>query len=260
MEILDQLKRDTIQSLVSAGKRADDRDNFSYRDISVKKNILEYSEGSALVRVGKSQVLCAIKIGIGEPFPDRLDEGILTTSAELMPLASYLFDPGPPSDEAIELARIVDRGVRAAEIIDVKKLYISENKVFVVYIDVYVMDHDGNLIDAAGLAAMAALQCTRMPKIENGQIVKGEYEGKLDLLKDVTTHTFAKVGNTLLIDPCLDEEKGMDARVTLGITDKNTICAIQKWGSGSFSQDELFQVIDIAFKKRKELKELIDNA
>ncbi len=260
MEILDQLKKDTIQNLVSAGKRADDRDNFEYRNIFVKKNVLEYSEGSAMVRLGKSQVLCAVKIGTGEPYSDREDEGILTTSAELMPLASYLFDPGPPSEEAIELARVVDRGVRAAEMIDMKKLYIAENKVFVIYIDLYVMDHDGNLIDAAGLAAMAALQCTRIPKLENGQVIKGEYDGNLELIKDVTTHTFAKVGNTLLLDPCLDEEKGMDARVTLEITNDNSICAIQKWGSGSFTQEELNTSIDIAFKKRKELKELIDNA
>lgn len=260
MEILDQLKRDTIQNLVSAGKRADERDNFSYRNFSIKKDVLEYSEGSAIVRLGKSQVLCSIKIGTGEPFSDRKDEGILTTSAELMPLASYLFDPGPPSDEAIELARVIDRGVRAAEMINMKNLYISDNKVFVVYIDLYVMDHDGNLIDASGLATMAALQCTKLPKLENGEIVKGEYDGRLELEKDITIHTFAKIGDTLLVDPCLDEEKGMDARITLEITDGEKICAIQKWGAGSFSQEEFFQAIDIAFKKRKDLKKVLDNA
>jgi exosome complex component RRP42 len=260
MEILDELKKDTIQSLISAGKRIDDRDHLSYRDIFVKKNILEYSEGSALVRMGKSQVLCSVKIGMGEPFSDREDEGVLSTSAELMPSASYLFDPGPPTDEAVELARIVDRGIRAAELVDMKKLFVADGKVLSIFLDIYVMDHDGNLIDASGLAAMAALQCTKMPKIENGQIIKGEYEGVLDISKTVTTHTFAKINSTLILDPCLDEERGMDARITLGISDEGNVCAIQKWGSGSFTQEDLEYAIDIAFKKSKELKKLIDNA
>ncbi len=260
MEILDELKKDSIKSLISSGKRAGDRDNVTYRDMVIKKNVLGYSEGSAVVRLGKSQVLCAVKIGMGTPFPDRQDEGMLATSAELMPMASYLFEPGPPSTEAVELARIVDRGIRAAEMIDMKKLYIDEGKVLAIYIDLYVMDHDGNLIDAAGAAAMAALQCTKMPKIKNGEIVKGEYKGQLELSKTVTTHTFAKIGDTLLLDPCLDEEKGMEARVTLEIMDNDSICAIQKWGTGSFTQEELEKVMDIAFKKSKDIKKRITKA
>ena len=96
MEILDELKRDTIQNLVAAGKRAEDRGMFDYRDISVEKDILEFSDGSALVRLGKTQVLCAIKFDTAVPFPDRPEEGILSVSAELMPLASQKFEPGPP--------------------------------------------------------------------------------------------------------------------------------------------------------------------
>ena len=259
MEILDELKRDTIQNLVAAGKRAEDRGMFDYRDISVEKDILEFSDGSALVRLGKTQVLCAIKFDTAVPFPDRPEEGILSVSAELMPLASQKFEPGPPDEQAIELARVVDRGIRAAELIDFKKFFITEGKVLALYFDIYVLDYDGNLIDAAGLAAMAALQCTKMPKIEDEAIKWGEYIGPLELKdKTVTTHTFAKIGGSILLDPCLDEEAGMDAKVTFGIMGDNSICAIQKSGPGSFQQGELEKVMDIAFKKNKELKDILE--
>ena len=145
MEILDELKKDTIQSLVSAGKRADDRDFESYRDIFIKKNVLEFSEGSALVRIGNSQVLCAVKLGMATPYPDREDEGMLVTSAELMPMASYLFESGPPTDEAVELARVVDRGIRAAEMIDMKKLFVEEGKVLSIYLDISYFEGMGNM-------------------------------------------------------------------------------------------------------------------
>ena len=261
MDILDELKKDTIQNLLAAGKRAEDRGMFDYREISVQKGLLEFSDGSALVRLGKTQVLCAIKFDVATPFPDRPEEGILATSAELMPLASYKFEPGPPGEQAIELARIVDRGIRAAELVDFKKFSIAEGKVLALYFDIYVLDYDGNLIDAAGLAAMAALQCTKMPQIENETIKWGEYVGPLELKdKTVTTHTFAKIGNSIVLDPCLDEEAGMDAKVTFGIMGENSVCAIQKSGKGGFQQNELEEAVSIAFKKNKELKEILEKA
>ena len=78
-------------------------------------------------------------------------------TAEFSPMASELFEKGPPSIEAIELARIIDRGIRESEVIDVKKLCIKEGeKVWSVMIDLYPMNNGGNLIDACALAAMAA--------------------------------------------------------------------------------------------------------
>ena len=103
----------------------------------------------------------------------------MTVNAELVPLASPTYEPGPPDETSIELARIVDRGIRESKAIDTEKLCIEPGKkVFVVFVDVYVLNHDGNLIDAAALAAMSALMNTKMP---NYEIKDGEVKTKARL-------------------------------------------------------------------------------
>ena len=97
----------------------------------------------------------------------------MTVNAELVPLAAPNFEPGPPDENSIELARIVDRGIRESKAIDTAKLCIEPGKkVFVVFVDVYVLNHDGNLIDAAALAAVSALMNTKMPnyEVEDGEV------------------------------------------------------------------------------------------
>ena len=67
----------------------------------------------------------------------------------------------------IELARVVDRGIRESHMIDVSQLVIKENKSVVgVFADNVVVDYDGNLFDACSFAATAALLSTRSPKWE----------------------------------------------------------------------------------------------
>src|SRR3990172_11012866 len=135
--------------------------------------MIEKANGSAQVYLGKTKVLAGVKIQPGQPFEDTPDEGILTVNAEFVPLASPSFEAGPPDENSIELARVVDRGIRESKAIDLKKLCIDPGKkVFMIFVDVYVLDHDGNLIDAAAMAALGALVDARMRAFEvrNGEL------------------------------------------------------------------------------------------
>ena len=169
-------------------------------------------------------------------------------------LASLDFEPGPPGEEAVELARVVDRGIRESKTIDLKQLCITPGeKVFVVFIDVYVINHAGNLIDASALAAVAALMNTKMfnYELKAGDLkIKSGYK-PLPILRSPITITFAKVGEMLFIDPCLDEEKVIDARLSIAFDNNGDICAIQKGGSGYFASK---QILEIA-KKAKNIAE-----
>jgi len=257
VSILDEVKKEYIRDLVAKGRRADGRQFDELRKaISVERSIIPNAEGSARVHWGKTQVLVGIKMGVGAPFPDRPDEGVLSTNAELLPLASPVFEMGPPDANSIELARVVDRGIRSSNVIDLKSLFIEENKVWNVFVDIYVLDHDGNLIDASALAAMAALQCTRIPKYENGNIVYGEYSGNLNVTTKCVATTFAKIGSNILVDPTSDEELAMDARLTISTTPTH-VCAMQKGAPGGFTKDELLNLIDKAFEKGNELRALL---
>jgi exosome complex component RRP42 len=256
METINEIKRDVLSALLAQGKRADNRGMYEYRKIMVQSAPLQNADGSALAAIGKSQVMVGIKFDIAAPFADRPTEGVLSTGCELSPLASHLFEIGPPSDESIELARVVDRGIRSANVIDLNSFFIEEGKVLALYLDIHVLDHDGNLIDTSSLAAMAALLSCRMPKVEEGKIIRGEFAGKLPVKEKVVTCTFGKLGERIFLDPSLDEEKGMDMRLTLATTDTH-ICAGQKGGWGSLSEKDLMELADISMQKGKELRALL---
>ncbi|RLG58038.1 MAG: RNA-binding protein [Candidatus Hydrothermarchaeota archaeon] len=258
-DVIAEVKRDYIISLLQQGERIDGRKFYEYRNISVETGKFEKAEGSALVKIGNTQVLVGVKLGIGEPYPDSPDMGVLTTSAELVPLASPTFEPGPPDENAIELARVVDRGIRESECIDFEKLCIVEGeKVWIVFVDIHVLDYDGNLFDASSLGAIAALLNTKFPKLEDDRIIYSEKTNQsLPIIEKPIETTFAKINNKIVLDPNLDEELVMDARLTIATTEKGEYCALQKGGSGTFSQEEILEIIDVSIEKSKELRKFL---
>lgn len=258
-DVIAEVKRDYIISLLQQGERIDGRKFYEYRNISVETGKFEKAEGSALVKIGNTQVLVGVKLGIGEPYPDSPDMGVLTTSAELVPLASPTFEPGPPDENAIELARVVDRGIRESECIDFEKLCIVEGeKVWIVFVDIHVLDYDGNLFDASSLGAIAALLNAKFPKLEDDRIIYSEKTNQgLPIIEKPIETTFAKIDNKIVLDPNLDEELVMDARLTIATTEKGEYCALQKGGSGTFSQEEILEIIDVSIEKSKELRKFL---
>jgi exosome complex component RRP42 len=255
--IVARVKQKRIAQLIAKGKRLDGRGITDYREIQIEPGVVERAEGSARVILGKTEVLAGIKIEVGTPYPDTPDEGVLTVNAELVPLASPSFEPGPPNEQAIELARVVDRGIRESKAIDLKKLCIKPSKkVFIVFVDVYVLNHDGNLIDASALAALTALLNTKMFNYElEGDEVKIKTDRTpLPLRKHPIAITFAKINETLVVDPWLEEEQIMDARLTITTDDDGNICAIQKGGSGCFTLKQVLETAKIAREKAEELR------
>jgi len=241
-----------IEQMIENGKRLDGRGLSDYREIKVEQGLIERAEGSARVLLGKTDVLVGIKVETGTPFPDTPNEGVQTVNAELVPLASPSFEPGPPDENSIELARIVDRGIRESKAIDTGKLCIEPGKkVFVVFVDVYVLNHDGNLIDASAIAAVSALMNTKMPnyEIENGELkIKTGYTS-LPMKSHPVTVTVGKIGSNLIVDPWLEEEQVMDARMSMAINDDGNICAIQKGGSGYFIPQQVIEISKLVQEK-----------
>lgn len=256
--IVTRVRQKQIAQLIAKGKRLDGRGLTDYREIKLEQGIIERAEGSARVLLGKTEVLVGTKIETGTPFPDTPNEGVLTVNAELVPLASSTFEPGPPDENSIELARIIDRGIRESKAIDVEKLCIEPGKnVFIVFVDVYVLNHDGNLIDASALAAVAALLNTKMPnyEIEEGQVkIKSGYT-PLPFRKHPITVTCAKIDDKIVVDPWLEEEQVMDSRLSIAIDDDDKICAMQKGGTGYFTPERIMEVAKIAKEKAGELRE-----
>ena len=255
-----KVRQRRVAQLISGGKRLDGRELTDYREVKVESGFIERAEGSARVRLGKTEVLVGVKIETGAPFPDTPNEGVLTVSAELVPLASPSFEPGPPDENSIELARVVDRGIRESKAIAVEELCIEPGKkVFIIFVDVYVLNHDGNLIDASSLAALAALLNTKMfnYEIKDGEVkIKPGYK-PLSIRNYPIAVTVAKINDKLVVDPWLEEEQVMDARLTMTIEKDGNICAIQKGGYGYFTPDQVIEASKIVRQKAEEQRKLV---
>lgn len=257
MEAIDIVKGNYIRDLIGKGQRPDGRDMLAFRGISIKKGIIQNAEGSAQVDLGGTKVLAGVKVMVGSPMSDTPEQGNQIVSAEHWPGAAREFEPGPPSPESIELARVVDRGIRAAGCINLESLYLEEGKCWDIYIDIYVLNHDGNLIDAGNLAVMSALENTKMPRYENGEAVRTDRTAPLKVNSVVATTTFAKIGDKIVLDASKDEENAMSARLTIA-TDGSAIRAMQKGMSGSFNIDEVEELSKISMEKHAELKRIME--
>ncbi len=247
-----------IQSL-DAGIRPDGRKALDYRKVSIQYGISKTAEGSARVKIGNTEVLAGVKLEIGEPYPDSPDEGSLMVNAELLPLSSPEFEPGPPGMQAVELARVVDRGIREAKAIDVKKLCIKVGeKIWIVSIDVISVNDDGNLIDAAGLAALAALRDAKYPKYDGVELdYSTKTDKKLPIMKEPIPVTVIKVGNHFIVDPSPEEEKAYDARLTVTTTENGVLCALQKGGESTLTIQDIERMAEIGLEKGKELRKAL---
>jgi exosome complex component RRP42 len=258
-----KIEQKTVVDFLTKGKRIDERGLTDYRSIKIETGIVQKANGSAMVHLGKTKVLTGIKVELGTPFPDTPNQGVLTVNAELVPMASPSFEPGPPSETAIELARVVDRGLRESKALPLKTLCIEPGKkVMVVFVDVYVLDHDGNLIDASAISALSALMTSKMKqyKVEGGEVQTKDELVPLGIQNEPVPVTTAKIGGNMILDPCLEEERVMDSRLTVTSGRDGNICAMQKGGMGSFADQEVRQAVKIAIEKGKEIREIIRGA
>ena len=259
-EVITMLKRKRISMALAQGKREDGRGLMDFRKIVIKKGILEKAEGSAEVWLGDTRVIAGVKVGVGEPYQDTPNQAVLTVNAEFTPIASPTFEPGPPDETSIELARVVDRGIRSSEAIDFEKYCIIPGKaVYVIFIDICILNYAGNLIDASALAALAALQSTKVPKYlaEGGEVKPLDASEPLELRDLPIAVTIGKIDGSLIVDPTADEEDVMGTRFTVTVNQEGNICALQKSGPEGLTLEEIRKAINIALEKAPEIRKLL---
>ena len=254
--ITDFVNKAYARELIKTGRRADGRGLLNYRQAKVEVDYIPNAEGSALASLGETKVVAGVKLDLVAPFPDRPDEAVISFNSEFSPIAHPDFEAGPPNENSIELARVVDRGIRSAEVIDLKKLgqqKTPEGKVLGVYVDLYIIDQCGNLIDCAALAAMAALCNTRVPKFDGEKLDRANSVGNLPLQRKVIACSFEKIEGQIVLDASYEEETASEGRFTVSVTDEGKVCAVQKSGAAGFTREQVLQFIDIAFEKGGEL-------
>ncbi len=249
--------REHLLKALEMGVRLDGRSLEQYRDVEVTYGIANTAEGSAQVQIGETVVVAGVKLSVEKPFPDTPEEGIIMVNAELLPLSSPRFESGPPGIESIELARVVDRGLRESKALDLKALCIKKGEhVWAVSVDICTINDAGNLVDAAGLAAIAALQDAVLPSYDGIEVnYKNKTGEKLPLSKTPIPITVFKIGRYFIVDPVQEETECYDARLTVTSTADGTICSLQKGGDAAVTVEDIGKMIDLSMVQAEMMRE-----
>ncbi|MHA1519703.1 MAG: exosome complex protein Rrp42 [Promethearchaeota archaeon] len=255
------LEKDYIRKLLKQGKRIDGRGMFEFREVKVNAGFLPKAEGSADVHIGDSRVMCGIKYDVGRPYSDNPDKGVCTVMSEFIPIASPMFEPGRPDEVAIQLARVVDRGIRHTNCLDYKELCIKVGEfVYIIFVDIYMMDHFGNLTDTSAIAAIAALLNVNLPRAKINADGQPEWDGTykpLSIAEVPLSISFGKIDDVIFVDPILPEEMVLDGSIAFAVDEKKQVTSIQKYGSCTWSIEEIMETsakaVEIADELRKKL-------
>ena len=254
--IVPKLLRAHLNDLAVNDARIDGRSQWEGRNLEIEHSVLPRAEGSARVRMGDTIVLAGVKFQIMQPYPDRPNQGGLMCSADVRPIAGRHWEAGPPSPEAIELGRVVDRGIRESGCIDVDSLcIIPGEKAWQVILDLFAVSDDGNLFDAFALAGIAALRNATVPaeRFEVGE------DYALPVSKTPIMCSYHKVGGRYVYDACSREELGGDERIHITLGDNDNVHSLQKGLKGIFSAEEFAEIMANAQERTKELRKIVDS-
>lgn len=260
-QVVSTIQRKYVLDLLKKGKRVDGRGFLDFREVEINANAIPKAEGSAEVHLGESFIITGIKYDVGTPFSDSPDQGVATCMTEFIPFASPMFESGPPSIAAVEVARVVDRGIRHGDCIEYKKLCIKAGElVYIIFIDMYVMNHAGNLIDTGAISSVAALLSAKLPtaKVEDGKAMWDGGYMPIPINQIPLSITFGRIEDYVFVDPVLDEELVQDGRLSFAINEKGQITSMQKSGEATWTEEEVLKYSKIAVEKVNELRDKLN--
>uniref|UniRef100_A0A8B9HR34 Exosome complex component RRP45 n=1 Tax=Astyanax mexicanus TaxID=7994 RepID=A0A8B9HR34_ASTMX len=247
-------------------QRLDGRQTYDYRNIRITFGT-DY--GCCTVSLGKTRVLAQVSCELVPPKDSRPTEGIVFFNLELSPMASPAFQPNRQSELLVTLNRQLERCLRNSKCIDTESLcVVSGEKVWQIRVDVHVLNHDGNLMDAASIAAISALSHFRRPDVaiqgRDITIFSPEERDPVALsiyhMPICVSFAFFQQGTYLLVDPCEKEEQVTDGLLVIAMNKHREICSIQSSGGIMLLKDQVLRCSKIASVKVSEITDLINKA
>ncbi|XP_030593073.1 exosome complex component RRP45-like isoform X1 [Archocentrus centrarchus] len=263
---LSNCERDFLLKAIEDKKRLDGRQTYDYRKIKISFGT-DY--GCCFVDLGQTRVMAQVSCELVAPKENRPNEGIMFFNIELSPMASPAFEQGRQSELSVKLNRQLERCLRNSKCIDTESLCVmSGEKVWQIRVDVHTLNNDGNLMDAASIAAITALCHFRRPDVSiQGQEVTVYSPEERDPIPLSIYHmpisvsfAFFQLGTYLLVDPCEREERVMDGLLMIAMNKHREICSIQSSGGIMLLKEQVMRCSKIAAVKVSEITELINEA
>ncbi|XP_066429900.1 exosome complex component RRP45 [Eleutherodactylus coqui] len=263
---LSSCERAFLVQAITDKKRVDGRQTYDYRNIKITFGT-EY--GCCIVELGKTRVLGQVSCELVAPKMNRPTEGILFFNLELSSMASPAFETGRPSELLVKLNRLLERCLRNSKCIDTESLCVQAGeKVWQIRVDLHLLNHEGNIMDAASIAAVAALCHFRRPDVsvqgEEVTVYSPEERDPVPLsmhhMPICVSFAFFQQGTFLLVDPSEREERVMDGLLVIAMNKHREICTIQSSGGIMLLKEQVLRCSKVAGVKVAEITELIQKA
>ncbi|KAJ4706404.1 exosome complex component RRP43-like [Melia azedarach] len=265
---------------LSESIRPDARPLGRARDTTISLGAVASADGSALAKIGSTTMLAAIKMEVMTPSLESPDEGCVSIDFHMPPICSPIVRPGRPAEAAPVVAKQLSDTILSSGMINLKELSLVSGKAaWMAYLDIYCLDADGALFDAALLSAVAAFSHLQIPVVSldyDGKIVMVTEEQKEENLenqpvnKDKRKLTLSSIPfsltcilhkNYILADPTAEEESIMETLVTLVLDSSCQLVSLYKPGGPVLAYTSAVQdCIALTRQRVKELQDILDEA
>ncbi|PIK47576.1 putative exosome complex component RRP43 [Apostichopus japonicus] len=223
------------------------------------------ADGSALVKLGNTTVICGIKAEFSAPLLDEPTKGYLVPNVELPPLCSSQFKSGPPGDQAQVVSQLIDNIVKSSKLINLESLCIAEGTLcWVLHCDMICLDYEGNVVDACLLSLLAALKNVLLPDVriveDSGLAVTSEKSTiPLDLSSHPVSTSFVVFDDSILLaDPTKEEETMATGVVTIVTTEDGNLCAVHKPGGSPLPVNKMQDCIARSKERANKVRKLLE--
>lgn len=206
--------------------RADGRRWDQARIVRITPGCQPYAEGSAMIEMGNTSVLCAASVEEQVPRWMRgRGTGWVTAEYDMLPRATSTRRPrdrdsGRTASRSQEIQRLIGRSLRAATDLGA----LGERAI---YLDCDVLQADGGTRTAAITGAFVALS------LALGSLVEAQKLDRVPLLCAVAAISVGLTGDKLLLDLDYSEDSAADADFNIVMTDTGSVVEIQGTAEGN---------------------------
>lgn len=220
--------------------RIDDRTFDQIRQTKITPNFSPYAEGSALIEVGNTKVICTATVEEKVPFFLRnKGTGWITAEYAMLPRATHTRtnrETLRPSGRTQEIQRLIGRSLRA--VVDMKLL--GERQIF---IDCDVLQADGGTRCASITGACVALALAVKSMLQQGKIKKNP------IISEVAAVSVGMVENTALLDLCYAEDSTAEVDMNIVCTGSGKFIEIQGTAEREpFTREQMNEMLELAEK------------
>ena len=220
--------------------RPDGRELDEIRDVKITRNFTKYSQGSVLIEVGETKVICTASVEDGvPPFLKGTGSGWISAEYSMLPSATQKrkrrdSNKGKVDGRSQEIQRLIGRAIRS--VVDLHSL--GERTI---WIDCDVIQADGGTRTASITGAYVALADALYTLYKNNEIKKMPIHSMMAAI------SVGVVDGDIRLDICYEEDSNAEVDTNVVMNNRGEFIEIQGTGEERpFTKDELTKILEYA--------------